>query len=72
MLRRTKQVKYPIPSPFARYKGESDDSFHERLRGEFARERDAEWLVNVSVHVELPGGHAPGGIAAANNVPCTK
>lgn len=35
MVYRTKQVKYPIPSPFARYKGESDDSFHDRLRVEF-------------------------------------
>jgi len=36
-FQRSKQLTYPIPSPFFQYRGESTDSFHERLRGEFQK-----------------------------------
>ena len=37
----THPVRYPVPSPFLRFRDESDDAFHARLRAEFIEYLDA-------------------------------
>merc|ERR1719313_2540551 len=37
----THPVRYPVPSPFLRFRDESDDAFHARLRAEFVEYLDA-------------------------------